>query len=209
MSAALLKRKTVASEAEGSPGIGPRRWTRDEYYRAAEAGIFRPDERLELIDGEVIAHMSPIGSPHSNAVIRVFHQLAEAFGSGFHINIGEPVTTDDAGEPEPDLVVAAGTIDDYEDHHPGPSEIRLVVEVSDSSLSYDRGTKSRVYSNAGMPEYWIVNVQARRVEVYRDPSPAVGFRTVTEYGEAESVTPLFAPSSSIPVTNMLPKKHPS
>jgi Uma2 family endonuclease len=207
MGAALLERTKTTVEAEESPGIRLRRWTRDEYYRLAEAGIFRPDERLELINGEIIEHVSPIGSPHSNTVIKAFHRLTEAFGPDFYINIGEPVPTDDSGEPEPDLIVAAGMVDDYADHHPGPSDIRLVVEVSDSSLSYDRRTKAPLYSDAGIPEYWIINVQARRVEVYRDPSPAAGYRTVAEYSETDTVTPLFAPNASISIAAMLPRKR--
>jgi Uma2 family endonuclease len=185
------------------PEPRPRSWSRDEYYRAGELGIFRPDERLELIDGQIVAKMSPVGSPHRFTVHQVAAALESAFGEGFYVEVQSPLTMSDETEPEPDVLVAIGTVFDYQDRHPSPADIRLIVEVSDSSILFDRGKKAMVYAAAGIQEYWIVNLGARTIEVHRDPNPG-GYRNISILHEAESITPLFAPAASISIQSLFP-----
>jgi Uma2 family endonuclease len=183
-------------------GIRPRRWTRKEYYRAAELGLFRPEERLELLDGEIIQKMAP-GGPHAAVVSRSSRILAEAFGPGHHIRAQQPLTLNNWSEPEPDGVVALGTEFDYLPDHPKASDARLVVEVSDTTLRFDRSRKQAAYARARVLEYWIINLPHRQLEVYRKPSGS-RYRSVTIYREGEAVAPLGAPGASIHVSDLLP-----
>jgi Uma2 family endonuclease len=195
---------TTASLSPPRPGAIPRRWTRDEYYRAGELGVFRPDERLELINGEIFS-MSPIGSNHSVTVSRIFQFLAAAFPHHY-VAVQQPVTISDLSEPEPDVVVAVGSVDRYEDHHPTPDDVRLVVEVSDTSLRHDRRTKARLYADAGIVEYWIVDLKARSILVHREPAVG-GYRSIATLTDDDLITPFLASSSSIVVSKLLPRKH--
>ena len=182
--------------------LSPRHWTRDEFYRAWELGIFGPEERLELLDGEILQRMSP-PPPCAASVSKTAHLLTTAFGPGYHIRQQLPITLNDQSEPEPDVLVVPGTPDDYATRHPGPSEARLLVEISDTTLRMDQGRKLRAYARACIPEYWIVNVPARRLQVYREPVEA-GYQSVAYYSEEESVTPLAAPHATISVAGLLP-----
>jgi Uma2 family endonuclease len=137
---------------------------RVEYDKLIELGVFG-DERIELING-VLVPMSPIGPPHSNAVDLLMLLLVRALGDRARIRVQNPLAAGDISEPQPDLLVAP--LADYETEH--PAEAHLVIEVAESSLAYDRGTKLRLYAEQGVPEYWIVDVVARRIEVYREPS---------------------------------------
>ena len=164
-----------------------RRFTVDEYYRMAEAGIIGPDERVELVDGRIVA-MNPIGSPHAWCVKRI-NGLFSRLGDRVILSIQDPLRLDDNGEPEPDVVVLRP--DSPEDRHPGPGDVLLVVEVADTSLAYDRGTKAPLYARHGIPELWIVDLGGERVEVHREASPS-GYRLVQVFGRGQSVSPLFA-----------------
>jgi Uma2 family endonuclease len=183
-----------------------RLWTRADYHRAGELGIFQPDERLELIEGEVLRRMSPIGSPHRTSVYLVSHALEEAFGPGFYVDQDAPITISDVSEPQPDVLVARGSYEDYEDRHPGPADCMVVVEVSDSTIGFDRGQKSQLFASAGIPEYWVLNLGSRRLEVFRDPSDS-GYRTTTDLSERDSVAPLAKPDASIRIAGLLPRKR--
>jgi Uma2 family endonuclease len=183
----------------------PRLWTRDEYYRAGEMGLFEPDERLELIEGEVLRRMSPIGSPHRYTVYKLAHALDEALGPGYYVDQDVPLTISDVTEPQPDIVAAIGTADDYQDRHPAPADCILVVEVSDSTLAFDRDKKARLYASAGVSEYWIVNLTARRIEIYRHPTPDRGYQTTIEADETDSVAPLAEPEASVRVRGLMPR----
>jgi len=180
-----------------------RLWTVKEYYRAAGAGVFRPDERLELINGEVIRKVSPQGSRHATALGYLADALAVLFGRTSHVRQQLPLAVAFDTEPEPDVAVIRGRRRDYEDHHPGPSDVLLVVEVADKSLAFDRGTKAALYASAGIPEYWIVNLRQYTIEVHRDPE-AGGYRTVSRCALGGSVSPLAAPNAGIAVADLLP-----
>lgn len=177
----------------------PRRlFTVDEYYEMARVGILKPNERVELLDGEIVP-MNPIGAPHAWCVKRLIGVFAPLIGR-IRLSIQDPLRLDGRGEPEPDLVVIRP--DAPEDRHPGPSDALLVIEVSDSSIRVDRGRKRRMYARAGIPDYWIVDLNADRLEVYRDPAGA-RYRSVTVLGHDEAVSPLFAPDLLITVSTIL------
>ena len=150
------------------------RFSVDEYYRMVEVGILQPTDRVELLDGEVF-HMSPIGSRHAACVDR----LLAAFSAGLvskpaqdrpTIRCQSPVRLDQTTEPEPDLALLRPRSDYYAEAHPGPSDVLLVVEVADSSLGFDRAVKLPLYARASITEVWIIDVEERQIQVYRDPS---------------------------------------
>jgi len=190
--------------------LRPRRWTRAEYYRLGEAGFF-DGERVELLDGEVWT-LPPQGTPHFSAIRRASGGLDAAFGPGFEIREQAPITLDDGAEPEPDVAVVPGSWRDYEDHHPTPAEVRLLIEVSDATLRKDRGEKAEDYARAGIADYWIVNLVHRQLEVYRDPfaRPDRAFYRASQILlPGEAVAPLSAPQSKVAVADLLPAVPPA
>ena len=199
---------TIAAPAQPEPSVNPhpRLWTRAEYYRAAEVGLFGADERLELIEGEVFAKASPQRAPHSTSVRAVTEALVDAFGDGYEVRAQLPLTLSDRSEPEPDVLVAPGSWRDYETQHPGPNETLLLAEVSDSTLKYDSTRKAALYADAGIREYWIVNLGERTLEVRRDPSPGVGYTIVTILNEDAACAPLAAPNAVILISDLLPSQ---
>jgi Uma2 family endonuclease len=131
------------------------------------AGVFDPDDRIELLDGLLVAQ-EPQGSRHAVAVALVRASLERAFGAGYHVREEKPLALDALSEPEPDLVVVRGRVRDYRDAH--PSVPVLLVEVADASLGRDRVRKGRLYARAGVAEYWILNLVSEVLEVYREPT---------------------------------------
>ena len=179
------------------------RWTREEYRRLGDAGLLA-GKRVELLEGEII-EMSPIDSAHSTAVGLAEDLLDEAFAVGYHVRVQQPLDLGDPTEPEPDVAVVAGSIRDYEEAHPRTAE--LVVEVASSSLRYDRERKAASYARAGIPEYWIVNLAERQVEVHRDPRPAAGrYAQLSIATEGESVSPLGAAGGGLQVEDLQPRR---
>lgn len=160
-----------------APLLGPRpgdedeprpiRWHRDDYHRMAELGLFG-DRRVELVEGTVIA-MSAMKRPHWMTGQLASDLLRAAFGPGFFVTMNMPSYLDEYSEPEPDVAVVAGSPRDYPEG--APTTPVLVVEVAESSLEYDRSSKASLYAKAGIPEYWIVNLRERQVEVYQHPGP--------------------------------------
>ena len=131
----------------------PRRWTREEYHRAADVGLIRPEERLELVKGEILQKFGERDTPHATALRKTTDALEAAFASGFDIRPQLPLALAADSEPEPDVAAVAGSVDDFPEEHPTPEQTRLVVEISDSTLSVDRGMKAALYAEAGIPEY--------------------------------------------------------
>lgn len=166
-SASLFPPAVVAAVAV-DPSV--RRFTVDEYHRMIETGILTENERVELLDGWIL-EMSPIGPPHVVCLHLLMTLLQEAIPAGWFVSNQSPITMLN-GEPEPDLAVIRGTLRDYVKRHPAPSDLGLLVEVADASLQYDRLKKKPVYAVAGIPEYWIVNLIDRTLEVHRDPVAA-------------------------------------
>lgn len=187
--------------------IRTKRWTRLEYERLVDLGAFGPDDRIELVGGDLLVR-EPQGSPHMTAIGLADDALRTAFGAGWHIRIQGPIALDDESEPEPDVAVVSGSRRHYAASH--PTQPVLVVEVAESSLASDRERKGSLYARARVPEYWIVNLVDRGLEVYRDPRPAVeavfGWRytSIRRLSSSETVTPLGVPEARIAVADLLP-----
>jgi Uma2 family endonuclease len=177
----------------------PYRWDRYSYERMAEAGVFPPQAHAELIDGEIV-EMSPEGTLHYTVLSLPEHALRQAFGPGRLVRTQAPFVIDDDSEPEPDIAVVPGSPRDYLLAH--PRRALLLVEIADSTLEYDRDVKSALYARAENPEYWLVNLQERRVEVFRDPHNGCYTRVET-YGPDDAIKPLSA-DSALPVSQFLP-----
>jgi Uma2 family endonuclease len=177
-----------------------RRWfTVDEYLRMAEAGILHEDDRVELIDGEII-QMSPIDDPHVEGVTRFTDVFAGAIAAHrMRLYTQNPVRIDQHNDPQPDVVVARpGTRG-----APRPADVLLVIEVADTSLRYDRQTKLPLYARAGIPEAWLLDVNGRTLEVHRRPGPD-GYALVRPYRLGEKVAPEALPDLAIAVEDLLP-----
>lgn len=142
------------------------RFSRVQFERMTEAGVFGPEDRLELMDGEII-DMAPQKSRHATGVTLVAEALRTLFGPGATVRVQLPFSLDDRSEPEPDVAVVPGNPRDYRDAH--PSRALLVCEVSDTTLAYDRGQKLAAYARAGIPEYWILDLTAETLELCRKP----------------------------------------
>ncbi len=143
-------------------------FTVDDYYKMAESGILKPEDRVELIYGEILK-MSPIYSPHASTVNILAELLITTFYKKAIITIQNPLRIDKYSEPEPDLVIAKWRMDRYRLRHPRPKDVFLVIEVSDSTLAKDRVIKLPLYAAASIPEYWIVNIPDKQIEIYRNP----------------------------------------
>ena len=204
----VLKEIILAEAASANATEEPRRrrWTVDEYYRMAEVGLLGPDERTELIDGEVL-RMSPQNSRHATVIGRVERALRGVLPEGLHLRTQMPLRLSQETEPEPDLAVVTGDLDDYADAH--PTTAALVVEISDSTLRFDRRAKAAVYAQAGIPEYWVVNVRRREVEVHTQPvdDPAAGwnYASIVPYREGDEIQPLAVAEASLPVREFFPR----
>lgn len=187
--------------------VRTRRWTRAEYDRLIELGVFGPGDPVELLGGELIV-AEPQGSVHFTAVCLTEEALRVAFGAGWTIRSQGPVALDDESEPEPDIAVVPGGIRDYSREH--PARPVLVVEVAESSLRLDRQRKAGLYARAGLDDYWIVNLVESVLEIYRqpvaEPSAAYGWAYASRIvlGPDASATPLAAPAALIPVRALLP-----
>ena len=168
------------------------------------AGILHEDEPIELIEGRLIV-AEPQNTPHAKAIELVADALRAAFGPGWRIRVQLPIALEPDSEPEPDVSVVAGSPrDDREDH---PSHPALVVEVADTSVRLDRAVKARVYARGGIPEYWIVNLVARVLEVHRHPRRRsdrhARYATITRAPPGESVQPLAA-ARAVAVSDLMP-----
>jgi Uma2 family endonuclease len=151
------------------PGRNPYRLTVDQYEAMVAAGVLTKRDRVELIDGELVAKM-PKGPKHSDVTGQLGERLRGMLIPGWHVRQEQPVRLPDHDEPEPDLAVTRGAFLDYTDHHPGPGDIALLVEIAESTLAEDRRIMARVYATASIPVYWIVNLVDRQIEVYSSPS---------------------------------------
>lgn len=182
------------------------RWTREEYYKMAVSGLF-DGRRVELIHGEIF-EMSPQDSLHASGITMVNRCLSRNFTQSFLVRVQLPVALGLESDPEPDFAIVQGEVSDYLQAH--PSTAVLVIEVSVSSLEYDRTIKLQLYAEAGIPEYWIINLVDRRLEVYRQPQKSSSDPNSVDYGwrqvltAQDSISPLSLPQASIPVAELLP-----
>lgn len=184
-----------------------RTWTVDEYHTLIRAGVFAKDERFELLEGWIVPKMSR-NPPHDAAMDQTQDQLRPRLPNGWRMRIQSAITTADS-EPEPDIAVVRGTARDYSSNHPVPTDIALIIEVAESSLTEDRRDKARIYARAGVAVYWIINLVDSQLEVYTDPT---GPASVPAYRKREDFkpeqsTPLIIDGqliAEVPVRDLLP-----
>ncbi len=163
------------------------RFTRDEYYRMGDAGLF-VDKRVELLDGEIIT-MPPQNPPHAGTTNHIGGIFIRLLGSTFIVRMQTPIVLDDWSEPEPDIAVCQPDPDDYMFAHPRADQVLLVIEVAESSLPYDRRRKTAAYARSGVPEYWIINLVDKRIELFSDPDPAAQrYRTERHATASDTLT---------------------
>ena len=172
----------------------------DEYYRMAEAGILGEDDRVELIDGEII-DMAPIGESHAATVGRLTQTLVLAFGKGGNVWPQNPVRIDRLNEPKPDIAMLRPRADFYETTKPQPADVLLLIEVADSSLAYDRTVKLPLYARSGIGEVWIVDLKRRVVDAYRQPG-SEGYANTIAYRPGDAITLALAPEITLEVTEI-------
>lgn len=178
------------------------RYTCDEYLELVDAGVLRPGDCVELLDG-VIVSMVPQNPQHASGTALVDDVLREAIGKRAAIRVQLPLVLGPYSMPEPDVAVVPGLNSDYLSAH--PTTALLVVEAADSSLAQDRLTKARIYAAAGIPEYWLVNLQEGCVEVFRAPDPAArqyANVTIVHPGQRLEITTL--PGATVAVADLLP-----
>jgi Uma2 family endonuclease len=197
----------AAAETETSPEESRTRlWTREEFYKMAEMGFFQ-GQKAELIEGEIIVVSSPQSFEHSASIHRIFKRLSAIFEPERWVRAQFPMVLEPRSEPEPDVSVAPKPFEAYEDH---PTEALLAVEVSQTTLKYDKTLKASLYASRAIPEYWIVNLVKRQLEVRREPMEDADEPSGWRYallrvlGENDSVEPLAAPGQKIAVRDLLP-----
>ena len=183
-----------------------RRFTVTEYYAMADAGILTENDRVELLDGDII-HMTPIGDWHAASVNR-FTDLLHTPLKGRVVYISQnPTRLDDVSEPQPDVMLARWRDDYYESGHPKPSDVLLLIEVSDTTVDYDRTRKLSAYARAGIPEVWIVSRPDRRIEAYTNPSEGA-YTSVRNAGPTETIAPQSFPDVALDVGQFFPESKP-
>jgi Uma2 family endonuclease len=148
--------------------ITKRLLTVSDYFKMAEIGIL-PERGVELINGEIVEKMSPIGSEHARMVKQFNHLLNKFLGEDYIVSIQDPIVAGDYSSPEPDVAVLKYCADFYKNAHPSGEDILLAIEVADSSVDYDRKVKLPIYAESGIPEYWLINLEKEEIEAYWSP----------------------------------------
>jgi Uma2 family endonuclease len=179
----------------------PHLFTVEEYYRMAQTGILGEDDRVELINGEIV-EMTAIGSRHQACVDRLNALFSRLLAGAAVVRVQGPIRLDDYSEPEPDVALLRARRDYYADGHPGPGDVLLVVEVADSSAAYDTGPKALLYAVAGIPEVWILDLTLGEVQVCRSPG-GNGYGEVGPLRPGAQLVPLAFPELRIDVDDLL------
>ena len=154
--------------ATTTPAIERHRFSVDDYHFLAEHGLFAPSERVELIRGE-LQLMQPLGPDHSSHTSSFIDTIRPKCPPTLALRLEQPVVIPPDSEPQPDLAVVRRRADYYKSAHPRPADVLLIVEVADSSVAFDTGGKARLYAQAGIPEYWVLDLPAQRVRIFREP----------------------------------------
>jgi len=178
-----------------------RRFTVDQYERMVEAGVIQPDERVELLDGEVV-EMPPIGPPHSSRVDRCNAFLGRAFGTDVIMRVQSPMRLSDISMPEPDICVLNHRDDFYVSRHPTVDDVLLLVEVGVTSARFDREVKLPLYAAALVGEVWLLDVGARAITVYADPGPD-GYQTIASAHHGDLLRPVALPGTVVAASDLL------
>ena len=175
------------------------RFTLEQYEHMVSAGVFHPDDRVELIDGEII-EMAPNKPPHVSPIRCLMRALA--VGNRAVMLVQMPIRVPPRSEPEPDLALAVPPEERYVQRHPEPADLLLVIEVSYTTKRFDQTVKIPLYARSGVSEVWIVDVKAEHIEVFREPGPD-GYASVDVVGRGGSVSPVAFPDLSVAVDDVL------
>jgi Uma2 family endonuclease len=167
----------------------PHRVTTQEFFRMGEAGVLDPEAKIELIEGEMI-DMPPIAPPHASRTTRLTRLLIEAIGRRAVVSTQNPVLLGDLSAPQPDIAILDPRDDFYSSEHPKAKDVRLLIEIADSSVRYDRTRKLPLYARYGIPEVWLIDIPARAIWIHRDPENGA-------YGTTFELTPPYRISPSM------------
>lgn len=182
-------------------GMPKRLFTAGEYEAMGQAGVLDRDERLELIDGEIY-QMTPIGPGHAGCVDALTFLFTARVAGRAIVRVQNPIRLGDLSEPQPDLALLRPSADFYASGHPGPEDILLLVEVTETSATFDRAVKVPLYARSGVPEVWIVDLAARCVDLQREPAPN-GYLQGRRVESAGTVTPLCFPDLALAVRDII------
>jgi Uma2 family endonuclease len=177
-----------------------RRWTVEDYHQMIKAGILSAHDRVELLEGQII-EMSPQQPPHAATTQHAARFLDRQLEGIAYIRMQLPITLKPNSEPEPDIAIVQITTSEYFDHHPTPNEIFLIIEVADSTLLNDRRTKALTYAKAGISEYWILDVNTRKTDVFQNPSSS-GYEKHQIVDQQTSLTIAAFPTIAIPLNQL-------
>ena len=179
-----------------------RLFTADEYYRLADVGILRHDDRVELLDGDIV-EMTPIGIRHAACVDRLLALVQPRVTGRAILRVQNPIRLSPHSEPQPDLSILKARADFYASAHPAPGDVLLVIELADSSLEFDRAVKVPLYARSGIPEVWLVELEEGRVESFAQPAPD-GYRRSQLAVGGERVTCAALSDFSLSVDEIIP-----
>jgi Uma2 family endonuclease len=191
---------TSATQPESSTEPRLRRFNVDDYYRMAEAGVFKPEERVELIRGAIV-QMHAIGNRHAKCVNRLAVILVLAYAKHAEINICNPVRLDESSEPQPDFALLRVGLEQRASH-PSPAEVLVAIEVSDTSIRYDRNVKAPLYAESGIPEYWLIDLESETIEVRRKPNKS-GYEELQTLRRGDQLRCLAFPDTPLDVAAIL------
>ena len=173
----------------------------NEFERMAQAGILAEDERVELIEGDLI-DMTPIGSRHAGAVSRLTRAFSLAVGADVIVSVQNPIRLDRYSQPQPDLALLRPRADFYAEAHPQPADVLLIVEVAEASLAYDRDVKIPLYARHGIPEVWLLDVAGRCLTAHRAPGPD-GYGEQRHIVEAQPLAAALLPAAVIDLAGLV------
>jgi Uma2 family endonuclease len=183
------------------PGL-LKRWTVQDYHRMGDLGLLNPGERTELLSGQITL-MAPKGPPHVTSLHLLANALRAQLGETALVRTQDPIQLDDFSEPEPDLAVVKGTVLDYAKQHPRSDQVYLVVEVADSTLKQDCEVKDKLYAQAGIADYWVLDLRNRQLHIFREPI-SMGYTRHLILTEPHQVSPLAFPELILLLSAILP-----
>ena len=177
--------------------------TAQEYLRMGVTGVFSPDARLELIEGEIF-EMAPIGPPHAAAVRTLTQLMFQRVGKTALVSVQAPLVAGQLSVPQPDVALLRPRSDNYASAHPGHTDVMLVIEVADTTLGMDLEAKVPMYARSAVPEVWVVAVEERAVHVFREPA-VNGYRPAFVAKGEQELTPVMLPQARLRVAEIFPK----
>lgn len=192
---------TVIAPAKYPQQPGRYHWTVEAFYRAISAGVFDEPSRIEVIHGELL-EKEKVNPPHANVTEDVVRLFRQEFEPAFWVREEKPIRIAFDGEPIPDITVIAGQRADYRQTHPAPENVMLLIEVADSTETYDTEDKALLYAQAGIADYWVSLVRRRELWVFRNPTPD-GYADPIRLRDGDTISPLFAPDIVLTVSDLI------